>query len=247
MRIKKAPRGFSVPELMIVMTIMAVLSTVLLAMYSQSELALSRGVTLTTLEQHARLAAARIIPKITSAVVRPADGTNALIPGIVVPAAPVAPAEWSGSPGTGAESLPPTDTTTARPWQVVLNSIEPYVQRQLRQTESTFNPRSPSFREYRLFYAIDANKDQSSEDEAPGGRVGNVWIDGNTPTNSSDDILVASNLYEARFEREPDNVIRLIVVTKGWARRAIGGRTLLERRYQTRIHLPIYTYTPGGS
>lgn len=244
MRAAKA-RGFSVPELMIVMTIMGILSAVLLAMYSQSELALSRGVTLTTLEQHARLAAARIIPKVTSAV---ADTANLnATPGIVAPLAPVSPATWSGSPGPGAESLPPTDTTTARPWQVVLNSIEPYVQRQLRQTESNFNPRSPVFRPYRLFYSIDTNKDQSSEDEAPGGRIGNVWIDANTPTNSADDVLVASNLYEVRFEREPDNVIRLVVITKGWARRAIGGRNLLERRYQTRIHLPIYTYTPGGS
>lgn len=234
-------RGFSVPEFMIVMTIMGVLSTVLIAMYGHAELSLSRGVTLTTLEQTARLTGARIIPKITSSVNKPADPDDPInpnaIPAILQPEAPDVDDE------NGFTGLPSDD----QPWELHLNSIEPFVQRQLRIAETPFNPRQPAHLTYRIFFAVDTTRDQNDPNQAPDGRIGNVWLDANTPADTSDDVRVSANLHEVRFEREPDNVIRLVVVAKGWVKRAVGGRTLAERRYVTRVHLPIYTHTPGGT
>jgi hypothetical protein len=129
----------------------------------------------------------------------------------------------------------------------VLNSIEAYVEEQLRETVSEFNPRTPTYRQYRLFFALDPNKDQSNEIQAPGGRIGNLWIDGNTPGDNTDDILLASNLYDLTFKHESDNVVELTVTAKGYVKRAIGGQTLDEQVYSTRVHLPIYTHTPGGT
>jgi prepilin-type N-terminal cleavage/methylation domain-containing protein len=236
MRTASLRRGFSIPELMVVMTVMGILSGVLLAFYGQTELVLSRGISQTTLQQAARLASIRVIPKITSAVPKPetpGDPDPAMRPALAAIISPLPPPD---------ESTPAVETR-----EIVLNSIEPFVQTQLRKPVSTFNPRHPTYAQYRLFFVLDATKDQNDEDQAPGGRIGNLWMDGNTPGDSSDDLKLASNLYDITFKHETDNVIDLTVITKGWMRRAIGGRTLDQQVYQTRIHLPIYTYTPGGT
>ena len=230
----KRPKGFSLPELMIVMTVMGILSGVLLAMYGESELMLVRGMTLTTLEQTARLGGARIIPKITSSVAKPATPDHPVL---------------ANRPAVPAIVSPPAPPYTVAPdrRQLVLNSIDTYVQRQMRLPETVFNPRNPTYLKYRIFFALDTTKNQADPNLAPGGRIGNVWMDLNTPGTPSDDLLLARNFYDVTFDREPDNVVLLTITAKGWIKRAVGGRTLADRVYTTRVHLPIYTYTPGGT
>ncbi len=227
--------GFSIPELMIVMTLTIIMSGVLVLMYTQSELSLSRGVTLTTLEQTGRIAAGRIIPKITSAVPRPPMDLNG--DGDANDVDPYEPTTAILRPLAPALNAPPTQYR-----EIVLYSIRPYVQRQLRQTEDlNFNPRTATHLPYRIF----ANRTQDAK--APGGFKCDVFIDGDTPGNPNDDINLVRNLFDLTFEREVDNVIRLTVDVRGFSRRAIGGRTELSRRYVTRVYLPIFTHSPGGT
>lgn len=107
--------GFTVPELMIVMTVMGIISGVLIAFYGEAELVLQRGISQTSLQQTARLASIRTIPKITSAVPKPADPDDLSNPDPV-------PAIVSPAP-------PPNDATPAvETRELVLNSITPYVE-----------------------------------------------------------------------------------------------------------------------
>ena len=218
------------------MGIMVLLSLVLVGFYSESEQILSRGITQTTLQQAARVASIRIIPKITSAIPKPETPSDPVAANRPAMAAIISPAPPAN------ETTPPVEAR-----EVILNSTLPYVQTQLRQTVSDFNPRTPTYGRYRIWFELDADKNQADEDEAPGGRIGNIWIDGNTPGVATDDIKLAANLFDVTFKHEVDNVVELTVVTKGYMRRAIGGRMLDEQRYSTRIHLPIYTHTPGGT
>lgn len=228
--------GFTVVELAVAQVLMALIGLVLVVLYNQSYMILNRGSVKTYQQQTAREAIKRIVPKITSAVPRPQalDDLGQLysVPAIVEPAVGV----------TGN--------------QVVLWSTAEYVSRITNQAAVTFDPRAATadagqYDTYRLFFAIDADKDQTDPEVAPGGQIGNVLLDPNTPGNAGDDIVLARNLYDVSFERMDDgtatrNVVRVNVQVYGYVEMATGQEELQRVDYTTRVFLPYYTVDPGG-
>lgn len=246
LRATKKRRGTTIIELMVVMTMMGVASTILMALYLQSRSYLSRGSILTELEQRARIAGGRIIPKIASACKRPAVDLNA--DGDTIDANEQAMAIKFPPPPPYGTPLP---ANLNPPREVVLYSTKSYVRDLLREPAGAgneFNPRnetlSAEMREYRIFFVprnVDINK-------YPDGIVGDVFIDGNTPGVATDDVPLVSNLRDVRFDREENNVIRLTLSVKAYDPfgSGAGGRTVLKRQHVTKVYLPIFTHTPGG-
>lgn len=153
---------------MIVMTIFGVLSAVLIGFYSQAQLILSRGITQTTLQQRARLAAIRIVPKIASSVFKPErhseTGIEPAIPAITIPSEVTPDGAKLTDPYTGSDpaiSAENTDLPSDLPKSqaylrrtITLNSTIPFVEDQLRfkdADKTAFNPRTPIYRTYRLW------------------------------------------------------------------------------------------------
>lgn len=244
MRESQKERGVSIVELLIVMALMGLCSGILLVMYGQSRKILSRGMVLTELEQKARISGGRLIPKIASACVRPATDLNA--DGDVSDPGEERMAIKFPPPPPYAVPLP---SNLNPPREVVLFSTKSYVRDLLRQTGEDFKPRndnlSEEMREYRLFFVpriVDVAK-------YPDGILGDIFVDGNTPADNSDDIRLVSGVRDVRFDREPNNVIRLTISVKAYDRfgaNLVGAPAVLKRQHVTKIYLPIFTHSPGG-
>ncbi len=239
---------------MIVMTLMGIVSGILLVLYVQTRSYLSRGMVLTELEQKARIAGGRIIPKIASASVRPAIdfngdgdavdtdlGLDQYEPRVAILFPPPPPYST------------PLPSNLDPPREVILYSTKSYVRDMLREPSGDdFDPRNEAedpalgMRQYRIFFLLRDNVDAS---KFPDGIVGDVFIDGNTPTNKNDDILLVSGLRDVRFDREQDNVIRLAISVKAYDPfgASVGGTAVLKRQHVSRVYLPIFTHSPGGS
>ena len=229
-------RAFSIMELMVAMLLTSIISGILIVFYSQSYLALQRGVSKTELQQRTRLAAIRIIPKITSTIRRPptADPTDPFPSGIQPIVSP--------APSTN----PITDPGAS---EIVLNSTKEFVKDALREpfvTGDEFNPRGTPAAEYdllRIFFV------PSGPDPADPrlGTIGDVKIDRNTPANTADDIVMARRLSFVSFLVYPDNRrVRLRIRARGLIRNATSGTSVDECVYETDIYLPVYTNASGG-
>ena len=215
----KSERGFTLPELMIVMLIVGILSGLLLVMYSQSRHTLQRGVSKTTLSQKVRLASIRIIPKLTSTIWQQATATTPLLPAIDYPL-------------VGDNN--PHD-------YVVLYTTKEFVQEQLRQTVVPFNPRNPVYTKLRVF-----TKDTGVNPKTPDlGHKIDVYVDENTPGNTTDDFQLATGLSKVTFTRNPNDTIRLRVEAKGYMPNATSGRTVVTEYYETDVYLPVVTNSGG--
>lgn len=222
MRAKKSP-GFTVPELLVVMTITGLLTAVLAIFYSQSRLTLQRGMARTELQQRARLASIRIIPKITSTIYQPATDTTPTINPIASP------------PSTNDENSTPANPGR----EIVLNTTAEFVQTQLREaTIVPFNPRAPVYDQLRLRFEVD-------ETDPELGDRGTLIMDRNT-AGTNDDVPIASNLTSVIFRVLPGNVVRLRVEARGYIPNATSGRSVTSEVYETDIFLPVDTNS-GGS
>lgn len=220
----RTPRGFSIPELMVVMLISGILSGLLLVMYTQSRHTLQRGVAKTSLQQKVRMASIRIIPKVTSTIWQPA-GVNSS--GVMTPLLP-------------AIDYPVAGNTTPSEY-IVLHTTKEFVDTQLRRTATEFNPRTPVYSKLRVFL-----KNRGIDPKAPelGDRV-DVYIDENTPTNTTDDIQLASGLSKVTFTRTPNDTVRLRVEAKGYMPNATSGRSVVTETYETDVYLPVITNSGG--
>ena len=265
MRKKQRAKGASIIELMIVMTMMGIASAILLALYVQSRSYLSRGTVLTELEQKARIAGGRIIPKIASACVRPAIDFSDPPDGLMdrtdlgldkwEPAVAILFPPSPDNPDGGYN--PPIPANLDPPREVVLFSTKSYVRDLLREPGGDdFDPRNnppppalpdPAFgmRPYRIFFVF---RNSVDIEKYPDGIVGDVYVDGNTSSNDSDDVLLVSGLRDVRFDRETNNVIRLTISVKAYDPfgSSAGGTAVLKRQHVTKIYLPIWTHSPGG-
>lgn len=231
-----AAQGFSLPELMIAMLLITMLSGILIIFFSQSRLALDRGLSKTELQQRTRMAAIRIIPKITSVVRRPPSSSlNDPHPDGILPIVDPTP------------SLDPI--TDPGELQIVLNSTKEFVKDQLRETvtpDDEFNPRGTPEEEYDLLRIWFEPQGQDPRD-ARLGQVGVVNIDRNTPNDEEDDIEIAHGLNFVSFLVYPDNRrVRLRVRARGLIRNATSGTSVDESVYETDIYLPVFTNSSGG-
>lgn len=162
--------------------------------------------------------------------------------------------------------------------QIVLRSVDAYVARILRRPplETVFNPRDPyrfqpghsRFGQgydlntgiYRIFFKRDMTKTTNTE-KSPGGRIGDICLDGNTPSDASDDIVLARRVYNIQFHHELRNTVDVVLCVKGILPRA-GGKTVDQVNpgavgvnqsqidkvvRSTRVYLPIETNSPGGA
>lgn len=222
---KKLPkRGFTLPELMVVMTISTLLSGILLLMYTQARTQLQRGVARTTLQQKVRQASIRIIPKITSSV-------------------------WELSTPNEPQLGHPIksvilDTENPENNQVVLWTTKEFIDKQLRKsTISEFNPReTDQYAELRIFLSNERGEDPKAADL--GERI-DVYVDGNTPGNTADDVLLASGLSAVTFTRRADNTIRLRVEARGYVPTPGDPHAIKTETYETDVYLPVTTNSGG--
>lgn len=221
--LRHSKAGISLAELAIAQLLMAIIGLALVVLYNQSYMVLNRGSVKTYQQQTAREAVKRIVPRITSAVPPTAQSEDQL--------------EAVLEPIYGA---PPSN-------QIVLYSTEEYVAKTTDQaTLPTFDPRQPRYGVYRIFFEIDPDKNQSDPRLAPGGRIGNVLVDAYTPTDNSDDLIIARNLYDVTFSQVDTNIVRLSVTVYGDVEMATGRTELKKVDYTTRVHLPYFTTFPGG-
>jgi type II secretory pathway pseudopilin PulG len=279
MKLCSKKKGFTLVELMVVQTMMVVVAGVLFVLYGQSAFIFKRGSAKITMHQTARQALVRTIPLIASANSRPEDppqidsrtvlpdgtpGPGHNLQAVIEPAPPADPDNPPPRPG------PDSDDNT----QIILRSTDHYAAEILRKAplEAAFNPRD-AFRWqtgpnrgtpypitsgiYRLFYNRDMTKTANAED-APGGRIGTLNLDGNTPDDPSDDIVLSRGLYNVQFIHELRNTVDVVVIVKAHLPRA-GGRMASQLApgasqaeidqvvRTTRVFLPIETNSPGGA
>ncbi|MCA9778123.1 MAG: hypothetical protein KC800_15445 [Candidatus Eremiobacteraeota bacterium] len=245
MKKSNSRRGFSLPELAVVMFLTTLITGVLVVFYSQSRLTLERGVTKTTLQQKTRIAATRIIPKITSVIQFPGNPNfaapwNEQVDAIVAPL-----------PSTAVN--PQTDPGVA---EIRLMTTKQFVKEQLRQPvlpADEFNPRwdgtqaTLPYAVLRVWFEVTGNDPEL-------GDKGVVKMDPDTPTIPGDDIVLASDLTLVSFMVYPDNRrVRLRVMARDFIKSATGdkagpdGRSINTDVYETDIYLPVYTNSAGGS
>jgi type II secretory pathway pseudopilin PulG len=279
MKRRTTKQGFSLIEVLIVQGMMIVVAGVLFLLYGQSTFIFKRGAAKIGMHQTARQALVRVIPMIASANSRPEDppqidsrtvlpdgspGPGHNLQAVISPAPPPDPDNPPPRP------LPDSDDNT----EIVLRSTDAYAAEILRRApiEAAFNPRD-AFRWqtganlgtphpidsgiYRIFFDRDMNKTENAAD-APGGRIGTLVLDGNTPGDAADDIIIARGLYNVQFVHELRNTIDVIVIVKGHLPRSGG---MMSRQMDvnapqseidqivrtTRVFLPIETNSPGGA
>lgn len=259
MKLSTERRGFSLPELSVVMFLTVLITGVLVVFYAQSRLQLERGMALTEIQQRTRLTAIRIIPKIAS-VIRTPPNQNHPNPNYVL-----------GTPAL-AWPLPPDDPS----WDpqvdpgspvIVLNTTKEFIQTQMRQPiTDPFNPRwlgDPATDPYGLLRlkfietGTDANGNVTGEvrmdpysgppiprnrTDDPAFNDNDALIDG----NPNDDLVLASNISQVSWLSEDNRRVRLRVVAKGVIKNATSGKSPMTDIYETDVYLPVYTNTSGG-
>ncbi len=286
-KLKTDRRGFTLTEVLVVQVIIIMIAGLLFVLYSQSQFIFKRGSAKISIHQTARQALVRVIPLIASANSRPddppvidsrtvlPDGTPGpghnlqaiLEPQNPDPLAPVVPRPHIDTPAD-------VDKNN----QIILRSVDNYVAGILNRPplEATFNPRdpyrfqagSPAFGTpypidtgiYRIFFKRDMTKTTNSED-SPGGRIGDICVDGNTPTDPDDDIVLARRIYNIQFHHELRNTVDVVLCVKGILPRAAGktvdqidpsavgaNQSQIDKVVRsTRVYLPIETNSPGGA
>jgi hypothetical protein len=247
---RRAPaRGFTLIELLVVQAIMIVIFIVLFFLYTQSRFIFQRGTAKIEMQQNLRQALIRIIPYIASANPRPADPPDIpfRLPAVKSPPPPgddVDPEDCVSS------SIPEGDTDA----EIVLRASATYIDRIMRVNNPVpFNPRDPypdpsAANEYRLFYILDPDLDMGNPDQAPGGKIGRIMLDRNTPGDPTDDIMLARSIFGVSFETLSPSAIDVGLVIKKFLPKASGAKAddvpeVLY--YSTRVHLPIYTNLNG--
>lgn len=236
-RQNKEISGFTIPELMVVMLISGILSGLLIVFYSQSRLTLERGVAKTTLQQKARLASIRVIPKITSTIYRPpsdpTDTSDELLP-IVSP-------------------LPTDDETSTPPnpgKEITLRTTRAFALEQMRLTvtaDDEFNPREEdfgkSYAELRLFFEVEKTDPDL-------GEIGSLYMEGHFDNDDdlsngyedvSDKILIASGLNKVEFDVRDNGTVRVYVEARGFIPNATSGQSVAREVYETDVYLPVNT------
>lgn len=123
--------------------------------------------------------------------------------------------------------------------QIILRSSDAYVSTLLERPplEANFDPRDPyrwqighpNFGQpypidsgiYRIFFRRDMTKTTNTP-ESPGGRIGEICVDGNTPSNTGDDIVLARGVYNVQFHHVLRNTVDVVVCVKGHLPRSGG-------------------------
>lgn len=238
-------RGFSLPELAVVMFLTTLITGVLVVFYSQSRLTLERGVSKTTLQQKTRIASIRIIPKIASVIQFPGNPN-------FEPPAPGG-ADWREqvdavvAPAPSLAANPQADPGVS---EIRLMTTREFIREQLRQPVAPadqFNPRWDG-QQATLPYGILRIWFEVTETDPDLGDKGVVKIDADTPGNPADDLTLASDLSLVSFMVYPDNRrVRLRVMAKDYIKNATSGRSIMAEVYETDIYLPVYTNSAGGN
>lgn len=238
-RISGTRRGFSLAELSIVMFLTTLITGVLVVFYAQSRLVLERGVSKTELEQKTRIAATRVIPKITSVIRRPPDPRNpnpalqAEIPPIV-------------SPVPSTYPNPALDPGVSL---IELNTTKEFIKTQLRlpvTPADMFNPRGLPAAQHGVLQLRFVVTGTSTVDPRL-GNVGELRMNARAPDGIAKDIVVARGLNLVSFMVYQDNRrVRLRIRSKGLVKNATSGTSVGESNYETDIYLPVYTNSSGG-
>ena len=223
MKFRKSSRGFSLPELAIVMLLTTLITGVLVLFYSQSRLLLERGAVKTELAQRTRMAATRIIPKLTSVIGRPPspdnlDGEEPII-----------------SP-TPADD-PYTDPGVT---EIHLNTTKEFIKAQLRVpmvAGDAYNPRgTPADEHGELILRFDV---KGTDPEL--GEFGDLVMNAATPDDVAEDVVLAKNLAFVRFSVQSNDRIRVRVGARALIKNATSGFSVDENVYETDVYLPVYT------
>lgn len=215
--------GFSLPELSIVMLLTTIITGVLVLFYSQSRLALERGVTKTELSQRTRLAAIRIIPKLTSVISRPPT-----------------PDDPDGERPIVSPAIPPDPFTDPGVLQIELNTTKEFIKTQLRVplvAGDEYNPRGNPTDEHGVLILRFEPKGTHPEL----GEFGDVVMNARPPDDVAEDIVLATNLSFVRFSVQSNDRIRLRVGARGRIKNATSGYSVDENVYETDVYLPVYT------
>jgi prepilin-type N-terminal cleavage/methylation domain-containing protein len=257
-------RGFTIPELSVVMFLTVIITAVLVMFYAQSKLKLQRGVARTELQQRTRTTAIRIIPKIASSIQLPPNAEHPTYPDGLPPIA------W---PLRADEETP----------VIVLNTTNEFIQTQMRVDPITdiFNPRwdgtgaSPYGLLRLKFVLLPAPDDVRVVGQDGYGNdirvtVGEVRMDvydgpaipaptdpgfaafGVDPNDLlvgddlDDDIVIASNVSDVTFKVDGDNRrITMRVVALGTMPNATSGDSIASQVYETEVFLPVFTNSGG--
>lgn len=220
---KRRRNGFSLAELSVVMLLTTIITGVLVVFFSQSRLALERGVTKTELSQRTRLAAIRIIPKLTSVIGRPPTETNPA--GLRPIIRPLPAADPFRDPGVT---------------EIHLNTTKQFIKTQLRVplvAGDEFNPRGDVDDEHGkliLRYVV-------TKTDPELGELGELHMNAAPPDNVAEDLVIAQNLSFVRFSVQANDRIRLRVGARARIKNATSGFSVEENVYETDVYLPVYT------
>ncbi|MBI3927152.1 MAG: prepilin-type N-terminal cleavage/methylation domain-containing protein [Armatimonadetes bacterium] len=209
-------KGFTLAELAVAMAVLSMMGLALVLIYNQSLVTFRHSTAKVEMQQHAREASKRLVPFIASAV-PPSTADDA----IVEPAFNV----------TGS--------------QLRIYSTDTYVARVTGGPATVFDPRNPQYARMRLWWEADPNADLSDPERAPGGQVGFLRLDRDTPLDPADDRIIARNIYSVEFENQGDHRIRVQVNIYGLVRVA-NTDELRRLEYENIVHMPYYTQPGGG-
>lgn len=217
-------RGFSLPELMISMTIFGMVTTLIVVLYHSVTVAYRHNFVRLENSDRARETFRRIVPLISSAC------PNGPGSAIISPAVPLA----SPTPG------------------VVLTATNQFIENFVFDGPGTvpafvpFRPLTGEMGSYRIRFLPRSLAEQNKD---PARKVGDMWIDPNTaPDNTpgADDRCVARNIYDCHFQNTGSNKILVTVEVYGLDRTASNRQVLQRLTYRSEVWLPYFSNTVGN-
>ncbi len=265
-RDRRAIVAFTVPEVLVVCSVLLVMFGLLISVYAQAQFMLRHGSAKLEMHQKLRQASSRVIPYIASAVRHPDDTARGLI------ARPLneeeVPEDYPFQSGGELSLFPilvpppsPEDTIIETDW-LLLRSTEAYVDKILRVPEASaavlnardpFGIQDPSLDSwdiediarrglYRIFTQDVPGADQSD----PELQQRMILLDGNTPGDPSDDIALTSGFHRVTFSQMEDTVVDVTFEARRYLPLPTGGlaKEPTPAIKRTRVFLPINTNTP---
>lgn len=238
---KKRPRrGFSLPELMVSITIFSMVTTLIVLLYHSVTVAYRHNFVRLENSDRAREAIRRVVPLISSGCPF-VNGSAIYWPDVVTdPSMP-------GAAGLGYQN-------------VILSATKQFIENFIFDSPAVvpdfvpFRTTATEFGHYRVYWL----KDTARSAKDPAGQIGDIWVGPQTDVSSSGwqnvpttpastDRCVARSIYGCSFYNCGSNRVLLTVDVYGVDRTAINRQVLQRLTYRTEVWLPFYSNTTGNS